>query len=283
MEYFDVVVIVGCEECAFCQHGKSNLCSNNNGTTTDIGKGMGGLKHGGFQSHFPLPNWQLAIKLPDTISPDIGCMLPCSALTTYSSLQRASESINTAMSIHGRANLLVIGSGGLGIWTVINARAMFPENLHIVCADLNPHKLQLAQQYGADDVVIFTRQESVDDLVTKVTKNGSRKMDAVLDIVGSPNTQKIGFFCLHNGGTLVPIGFSGGQLALPIPNVIGKTISISGNRVGDIKQLAQLVALYGAKGLKKEPPVEFYNINDINIALDNLKQGTVEGRAILKF
>jgi propanol-preferring alcohol dehydrogenase len=216
------------------------MCENNKATTTDIGKGMDGLQHGGYQSHFPLYDWELAVKLPTALSVDIGCMLPCSGVTTYTAVQRAAESIHLGIRLYGKATVLVIGAGGLGMWTIINLKAVFGDKVDIICADINHDNIRLAKEYGACDGVVFQKDASVEDTVATVTANGKRKLDACIDIVGMPFTVKVAFFSLHNGGTLVPLGLSGGQLALPIPNVIGKTISIKGSRTGSIDSLREI-------------------------------------------
>lgn len=279
----NVIIYSGCGVCDMCTHGKNNWCEHNKSTCTDIGKGMDGRKHGGFQSHFPLPEWQNAVKLPENIPPEIGCMLPCSALTTYSSFIRSRESIDFAIRVRGKANLLVIGAGGLGMWAVINARALFKDQVNIICADISEEKLSLAKSYGADDVVLVPHNASPEELVSKVTEDGSQKMDVAFDIVGAPATVKSGFHSLHNGGTLVCIGLSGGEMIIPTPNIIYRSISIIGNRVGDIQQLQDITDMYEKMGLDKIPPYVLYDIDNVNEAIDKLRTGQIDGRAILKF
>lgn len=281
--YIYLINITGCRECDLCTHGKSNWCEHNKSTCTDIGKGTDGRKHGGYQSHFPLPEWQNAVKLPKNISPEIGCMLPCSCLTTYSSIEKARESIEFAIKVRGIANLLIIGSGGLGMWTVLNARTLFGDKVRVFCADISEEKLKLAKTYGADEVVQFSNSASTDELVAKVTNNGTCKMDASFDIVGAPATLKVGFHSLHNGGTLIPVGFAGGEMVIPTPNVISRSISIRGNRVGDLEQLQYITNIYEKTGVQKTPPMEMFDISRVNEALDKLRAGKIDGRAILTF
>ena len=266
-----------------CDDEKSNYCEHNKSTTTDVGKGLDGRKDGGFQSHFPLPEWQNAVKLPKSISPEIGCMLPCSGLTTYSALGKAGESLELGIKLRNRANLLFIGAGGLGVWAVVNARAIYGEKVRITCADISADKLSMIKELGADETVLFSRDASVDDMVASITNNGCNKMDAAIDHVGSPHTLKAAFFALHNGGTLVPIGLAGGSLQLPTPTVIGRSIAIKGNRTGSLSQLKELTELFSKHGFQTLPAVEYFNFDEINTVLDKLRKGQIAGRAILKF
>ena len=93
----------------------------------------------------------------------------------------------------------------------------------------------------------------------------------------------MGFFSIHNGGTLVTVGFAGGKLDIPIPTLIGRSISIVGNRVGDIEQLREVTKMFSEKGFHKLPPTEYFSLDQANEALDKLRNGKIAGRAIFKF
>ena len=244
---------------------------------------MDGRKHGGYQTHFPVPELETVVKLPDNISPDIGCMLPCSALTTYNAMTAAKGSIEFGIKSRGQANMLIIGSGGLGCWSVINARAMHGDKINIFCADLSQEKLDLTKDLGANETILIQKGDSVEQTVALITEENGTKMDAVLDCVGATHTQNVGFFSLHNGGTLVSVGLAGGKLEIPIPTLIGRSISIKGNRVGDIVQLKEVTKMFSQKGFHKLPPTEYFHLDQANEVLDKLRNGQIAGRAVFKF
>jgi len=70
-------------------------------------------------------DWRRVISLPrdsDVISPEVGCLLPCSALRVYAALKDSRPCFQTAVRVRGFANLLVVAGDnvdGLELWTVL--------------------------------------------------------------------------------------------------------------------------------------------------------------------
>ena len=149
----DAVIVMsfrGCAECEACTTGNTNLCANNMSGTTDIGQGH---HSGGYGNFVPVPEIELCVKLPPCIPPEIGCLLPCSALTAYNAIMTSRVSLDRAARIRGVSNLLVIGCGGLAFWVIVLLKhVLCNRTVKVICADRQKEKLEQAAQHGADDV-----------------------------------------------------------------------------------------------------------------------------------
>ena len=155
------------------------------------------------------------------------------------------------------------------------------KDVRVIAADISEDRLEAAYSAGADKGIVWPIQATEEELIAITNKVG--KMDAAFDIVGSPKTFRACFYSLNNGGTLVPIGLAGGHGVVPLPHIIGRSIAIRGNRVGDPKELRALVSLVEKEGISVTPPVELFELNKVNEALDLLRARKITGRAIFKF
>ena len=54
------------------------MCMTNRATTTDIGKGCSA---GGYASHIAVPEWELAVKAPKNIPPEVCDTLLCTCIS----------------------------------------------------------------------------------------------------------------------------------------------------------------------------------------------------------
>ena len=210
--------------------------------------------------------------------------LPCSAATAYASLLQVTTYIQKAIQYRGQANILVIGTGGLGLWSVqLAKRALFPEsNVRVFVADLSQDKIDMGKKAGAYGGFVWERDATVEDLAKTTTVNGNQKMDAVLDFVGSAKTGDVAVKCLCKAGVLVMVGLHGGCMQIPTPLFTLRAMTITGGKASSLVQLRDLVDLVSKKGIEY-PDLQFIKLEDVNHALDQLEAGTMKGRSIIKF
>ena len=213
----------------------------------------------------------------------MACLMPCSAATAYSALLVAIPRINQAIETRNQANLLVVGAGGLGLWCIKLAKALFPEGkLKISVVDITEEKIKVAKEAGADEGYIWGRNAKVVDLVQLTTKGGRDSIDAAINFVGTVKTTQTALECLHKGGILVLIGMFGGSMPLKIINLIMKCIAVVGNRASSLGELREVLELISKKELQY-PNLEFFSLDEINQGLSKLRDGTVTGRGVVKF
>ena len=276
-----VFTFIGCRQCEACAADESNLCENNKGGVTDIGQGA---YAGGYSQFVAVPECCLAVKVPKSVSPVVAATMPCSMLTAYRAYISARPALQAAVRLRGMANLLVVGVGGLGMWSIIMAKSLFCEqNVRVIAADINKDKLLTATELDADDVVHWEKDADVEHLVSTTTMSGYNKMDAAIDFVGTAHTQNVAIQSLHNGGSLVSIGIHGGALTIQIPVIVSKSISILGVRVGGLCHLRDLMELVAVQNIEKHPPFELFKLEEINTALQKLREGKIKGRALITY
>ena len=104
----------------------------------------------------------------------------------------------------------------------------------IIATDVDPHRLELARHFGADDVVFSTDPGWVAE-VRRVT--AGEGPDVLIEMSGNADALCGGFAALRNGGTAALLGLPASAVPLDISNDIifkGATVlGINGRMVFD--------------------------------------------------
>jgi threonine dehydrogenase-like Zn-dependent dehydrogenase len=124
----------GCGRCKHCRVGWSQLCRG--GT---IVYGITG--HGGHAPLMKVPASTL-VSLPDELSFEEGAAISCGTGTAYGALKR--------IDLSGRDTLAVFGQGPVGLSATMLGRAM---GARVIAVDISAERLELARDFGADEVV----------------------------------------------------------------------------------------------------------------------------------
>ncbi|XP_013380867.1 uncharacterized protein LOC106151962 [Lingula anatina] len=269
---------LGCLECALCVGWRSNLCLNRKET-------LGHVKHGGFATHVVVPIVERTVlRIPRGLSPEVACMLPCSGITTYNAVLNTRDTLLDMVGLRGKANLLVIGAGGLGLWCVQFAKHILPPEVSVFAADITEEKLKLAKDANADGTILWSLGANEEALLAHTREiSGVEKIgfDAVIDLVGTDDTSKRAYELLTFGGLQVTVGLFVGKLILQLPRHCLETKCVKGLRVGTPQHLEEVLELVAEKKLKP-PPIEFYSLEQITDVLNRLRRGQINGRAVLK-
>lgn len=267
---------IGCQECLVCQKGMNNLCPDER-ALLNIGKHPD--KPGGYQTHIVVDP-KYVFRVPDGVSLQTACLLTCSGGTSYSAVCMLEEAVQfgSDTSKNGKANILIIGAGGLGLWAIRLARALYGEKVFLIVADINTDKLSVAKSAGADEVILWSRTDSNEHNLSEVSRIGP--MHGTVDLVGSTTTIFIGVSCLTKSGTIVIAGLEKGEICLPAKLLVLKQISLRGCIVFTMEQLRKLLNLMAEKQIDF-PDITTYTLDEVNVALDHLQKGLICGRAVL--
>ena len=250
---------IGCGECEDCLDGAENLCPKP--------RFVGTHRAGGYSEYVtvPHPRYLLdAAAIPEAEA----CLYACSGVTSYAALKKV-------LPLDKRRRLLIIGAGGLGLMAISFARAMC-EN-PIVVADIDARKLEAARAAGADAVI----DAGAEDAAAEVREAAAGGAGAVIDFVGAPATAQLGLDSLRRGGTLVLVGLFGGSLSLALPLVPMRARRIVGSFVGTLEETHEMMALV-RDGRITPPPVETRPLDQAAGALEDLRDGNVIGRLVLR-
>ena len=254
---------IGCDTCSACKDGNENLC--------DEPKSLGVFQDGGYSDHVLVPHYKYLAKVSG-IDLEGAASLACSGLTAYSAVKKANA--------NSPEFLVIIGAGGLGLMGVQIAKAT--TNAKIICVDLNDNKLQTAKKMGADYIInSSTGTDATDSPTQKIISICDGKgAVSVIDFVNAPTTAKMGISALRKRGNLVLVGLFGGSLELSLVTVPLKAITIQGAYTGNYADMVKLLEL-AKKGIINPIVSKRYPLDDVNLALGDLKARKIIGRAVI--
>jgi threonine dehydrogenase-like Zn-dependent dehydrogenase len=123
-------------------------------------------------------------------------------------------------------NVVVYGCGGVGLSAIQIATAL---GARVIAADLDDHKLELAKQAGAIDVINGKTTDPV-KAVRDLTDGGA---DVSVDALGIAATCRNAVSSLRKRGRHIQIGVTmqaeKGEIALPVDQIVFKELQLVGS------------------------------------------------------
>jgi alcohol dehydrogenase/propanol-preferring alcohol dehydrogenase len=249
---------VGCGTCARCRAEEDNMCVQ--------GRALGVFQNGGYATHVLAPEPRHLVD-PGDLDPALAATYACSGITVYSA-------INKAMPLDPDQPIVLIGAGGLGLQAVAILRAI--GHRRIVSVDISADKLAAARAAGASDTLEATGEDTAKRLMALC----GGPVEAIIDLVNGSATARFAFDALVKGGRLIQVGLFGGELAVPLPIMAQKALTLRGSYVGSPKELRALVAL-AQGGRVAGIPITREKLPNADAALQRLRAGQVTGRIVL--
>jgi len=173
---------IGCGVCEVCKRGDENLCRSM--------KSLGVFSNGGYADYLLVPHPRYLFEIGD-LKPEKAAPLACSGITTFSALKKVAT-IKTEPTV-------IIGAGGLGLMCLGLHQKMGGHSAIVV--DIDPVKRAAAKKAGAAHVVDGGAPDAVQQIM-KLTKDGAGAW-AVIDLVGSSASARVGFDSLIKGGKYI--------------------------------------------------------------------------------
>src|SRR5262249_20381761 len=249
---------MGCGECQVCKRGDEQLCTKPSS--------IGVFRQGGYSTHLMVPHPRYLFDIGD-IPPERAAPLACSGVTTYSALKKVGPTLTTEP-------VVIIGAGGLGLMCLALHKAMGGHSAVVV--DIDPAKREAAKKAGAAVVTAGGAPDAPKQGIAATNGGAS----AVIDLVGSAATAKLGLDSLAKAGKLILVGLYGGEITLSLPPFPMKAITIQGSYTGSLTETAELIELVQRTGLPPVP-VATRPLDDVNAVLSELRAGKVIGRVVL--
>jgi propanol-preferring alcohol dehydrogenase len=249
---------MGCGECIVCKRGEENLCIK----PCSIGIHRGG----GFATHILVPHARYLFDITG-IAPEKAAPLACSGVTAYSALRKVSDTL-------AQEPVVMIGAGGVGLMALGLHKKMGGKSAIVV--DIDPAKREAALKAGASKVIDGAARDVVDQ-VKAATGGGAW---AVIDFVGAGTTVKLGVDATIKGGKVVVVGLFGGDVTIPTPFFPMKALTVQGSYVGSLVEIAELIDLVKRTGAP-DVPVATRPLDQVNAALNDLRDGKVIGRVVM--
>lgn len=254
-----VVVMVGwgCGHCRWCVAGHEQLCPS--------GLEAGSTADGGFADYVLVPHRRHLVPL-GALDPVQATPLGCAGLSAYAAVKRVRPHL------HGRATSLVIGAGGLGQYAIQLLRHL--TGARVIAVDPRPEARALARDLGADEVLAPDGDPA--HAVADLTEGAG--VEAVIDFVGTDATLALAGATVARRGIVALLGLAGGSYAFRFTGIAPEAC-LTTVWAGSLVDLHELVALARAGAVSSR--VRPYPLEAVNEALEDLRAGRIEGRAVL--
>ncbi|HWI80974.1 zinc-dependent alcohol dehydrogenase [Ramlibacter sp.] len=243
-----------CGECPPCLEGRENLCRK--AVITGV------MVDGGY-AQYMVARASHALKVPDSLTPEAAAPLFCAGLTVYRALKNAEVARGQKVAI--------FGVGGLGHLAVQIAKAWGAE---VIALDLDPAKLDLARQLGADQAL---DAGSADD-IKALRKQGGVHVAVVTSAAKA--AYDTAFRCLRPAGILSVVGLPAEPLTFPALSLVGIEAKVIGSSVGtrdDMRAVLDLAASGQLRCLTEVQPLA-----EVNAVFERMRRGRINGRVVLR-
>ena len=217
---------VYCGECEFCRKGEINLCNNRQ----VIGVSCADFRRAGAFAEYVAVPQRIVYHLPDALEFQEAAMLEAVSVALHG--VRVSE-------MKGGETVLVIGAGMIGLLTLQAARAAGASR--VLVADIDPSRLKRAEGVGADETLLLSGSELVQEVLGRTAGRG---VDLVLEAVGREETISASIASVRKGGTVTLIGNISPEVKIPLQVVVSRQIRLQGSCAssGEYPQAMELLA-----------------------------------------
>jgi propanol-preferring alcohol dehydrogenase len=243
-----------CGRCEHCSGGWETLCEDQRNT---------GYSVDGAYAEYVLADADYVGRIPDGLEFGPASPVLCAGVTVYKGLKETE--------VRPGQWVAISGIGGLGHMAVQYAKAM---GMHVVAVDVSEDKLRLARALGADETVNAAEADPAE-----VASNMGGVHGALVTAV-SPKafSQAVGMLRRH--GTMALVGLPPGAFPLPIFETVLKRLTIRGSIVGTRLDLQEALALAAEGAVKTH--FAWGELDGINAIFDRMRQGTIDGRVVLR-
>ncbi|KAK1577164.1 hypothetical protein Q3G72_019460 [Acer saccharum] len=201
---------ISCGRCSLCKNGSYNLCPEM--------KFFGSPPTNGSLAHKVVHPANLCFKLPDNVSLEEGAM--CEPLSVgVHACRRANVGPET--------NILIMGSGPIGLVTLLAARAFGAPR--IVIADVDVQRLSIAKNLGVDETIqVSTDIKDVAAEVIKIQNAMGSGIDVSFDCVGFDKTMSTALNATRSGGKVCLIGLAKSEMTISLTPAAAREVDVIG-------------------------------------------------------
>jgi D-arabinose 1-dehydrogenase-like Zn-dependent alcohol dehydrogenase len=252
----------GCRTCRYCRSGWTQYCPN--GRTV-----YGGLNGDGGHADFMKVPAHTLIKLPDSLSFKTGAAISCGTGTAFGAIKRVGLSADETVAIFGQ--------GPVGLSCTMLAKAF---GARVIAVDLEPSRLEMAKQFGADYVVDAREQDPV-AAVQELTRNGEGA-DKSLECTANSTVRRQAVQALRQWGTACMVGVFG-KLELDSEELIHLQKTVMGSLTFSKNQQEECAQFVAERGLDVESLFTHeFRLNEAERAYELFRQRQI-GKGVFIF
>ena len=227
---------------------------------------------GGYSKYILVPSYRFLVKVDknNNIKPENLAPLTDAGLTPYRAIKKIKNLLGPGKSI------AVFGIGGLGSYGVQYA-SILGGGSTVISMDRSDEKLELAHNCGSDYVINLKKISNIKDEVMRIT--AGKGIDVVIDCVGAESTISDSIRVISKGGTIVVVGLFGSLMKIPVAPLVINEYKIMGSIWGNYNELCEVIGLQNQGKIKSN--IRKFKLDEINQAIDLLKQGQIVGRGVI--
>ncbi|MGF9646881.1 zinc-binding dehydrogenase [Pseudarthrobacter oxydans] len=222
----------GCRTCQYCRSGWTQYCPNARIV-------YGGLNGDGGHADFMKVPAHTLIKLPDNLSFKTGAAISCGTGTAFAAIKRVELSADEAVA--------VFGQGPVGLSVTMLAKAF---GARVIAIDVEPSRLEMAKQLGADHVVNSLEQDPV-TAVRELTRRGEGA-DKSIECSAIPAVRRQAIQAVRPWGTACMVGVFG-KIDLDSEELIHLHKTVLGSLTFSKNQQEDCAQFIAERGLDVEP------------------------------
>lgn len=269
-----VTLVRSCGTCHYCASNSRIMCESSTSldeTSPILDKNKLPLTHGlrtaAFSEEVVVDASQVC-RIPHEIEFESACLLACGVLTGFGAVTKTAQ-------VPKGASAVIIGCGGVGLNAIQGA--VYVGAAPIIALDTVAEKLLVAEKFGATHQIDASASNAI-DLVKEVT--GGRGADYVFVTVGAKRAIDQSLEMLAKSGKVVIVGMPASNVVCDYdPSTLASLgQSIVGSKMGsaDIRNdIPFLISLYQQDKLKLDELISGrFSLDDINLAIDGVRQGT---------
>ncbi|RDI48156.1 zinc-binding dehydrogenase [Aquicella lusitana] len=213
--------------------------------------------------------------IPDESDLEVAALFGCAVTTGFGIIENNAK-------VRIGESVVVFGAGGIGL-NIIQAAALVSA-YPIIAVDLYESKLKLAKEMGATHVINSRDKDPRTEILSILS---ARKLDVFIDNTGLPNVIELGYSLTHAQGKVILVGVprNGSNINIySLPLHFGKQITGShGGEAIPQHDISRYHHLYQAGRIKlRELITDYFSLDDINDAIQNMRNGEVHGRCLVK-
>ena len=245
-----------CGQCEYCRSGWETLCEQQKN---------GGYSVDGSFGEYMLVDATYAPRIPAGSDPYEVAPVLCAGVTVYKALKETE--------VRPGQWVVISGIGGLGHVAVQYAKAM---GMRVAAVDVADDKLALAKQHGAEVLVNAATEDPVGAINAQT---GGAHGVLVTAVHPDAFGQAIGM--ARRGGTIVFVGLPPGDFPAPIFDIVLKRLTVRGSIVGTRQDMVEALDFY-SRGLI-HPTISTRSLEEINDVFDEMKNGAIDGRVVIRY
>lgn len=239
----------------------------------------------GYAEFIPIEDMSRIVQVPNTVPLEAAAMLPGSALTSYAAVTCAKPHIEKLRRVKSCVNVLVVGAGPLGLWTIKLAKYLMGNecsNVRVFMADNSIDKLLTAQDHGYFDIIHWNEEDHEQYIIERTLDCCRGGVDVIIDYVGSNRSMQRALKVLNREGLILVGGNSTSETSISLNALAAKQQSIVGIPKGNLNQLIDMLRAVSHSELEI-PNFVVRPVEDANQVFEDLCECRLTGRAVFKF